>query len=99
MHVISRKRLIEFWNKFPEAEEPLDVWYHVVKKARWQSLAEARQSYSHADPYKECTIFNIGGNKFRLITKIYYEDQTVLIRFVLTHAEYDKEKWKDDCSC
>ncbi|PYV05641.1 MAG: hypothetical protein DMG10_04320 [Acidobacteria bacterium] len=41
----------------------------------------------------------IGGNKYRLITKIYYEDQTVLIRFVLTHTEYGGEKWKDDCNC
>jgi mRNA interferase HigB len=60
---------------------------------------EVRQTFPHADWYRECTIFNIGGNKYRLIAKIYYEDQTVLIRFVLTHAEYDQEKWKDDCNC
>ncbi len=99
MHIISRKRLLEFGDEFPEAKDSLDVWYRVAKKARWKNLTETRQSYPHADPYRECTLFNIGGNKYRLITKIYYEDQTILIRFVLTHAEYDKEKWKDDCSC
>jgi len=99
MHVISRKRLVEFWSKCPDAKEPLDVWYQMAKKSKWRNLAETRQSFPHADPYKECTIFNIGGNKYRMITKIYYEDRTILIRAVLTHAEYDKEKWKDDCSC
>lgn len=99
MHIISRKRLVKFWSEYPDAKEPLDVWYRMTQKARWKNLAETRQSYPHADLYKECTIFNIGGNKYRLISKIYYEDQTLLIRFVLTHPDYDREKWKDDCSC
>ena len=99
MHIISRKRLREFWQRHPDAKEPLDTWYRMTRRAAWRNLAETKRTFPHADPYKECTIFNIGGNKYRLITKIYYEDQTVLISFVLTHPEYDHEKWKDDCSC
>lgn len=99
LHIISRKRLREFWQKHSDAKEPLDAWYRMTKRATWRNLAETRQTFSHTDPYQECTIFNIGGNKYRLITKIYYEDQTVLIRFVLTHSEYDRENWKDDCNC
>ncbi|MGH9935566.1 MAG: type II toxin-antitoxin system HigB family toxin [Blastocatellia bacterium] len=47
----------------------------LTKRAAWRNLAETRQTFPHADPYQECTIFNIGGNKYRLITKIYYESK------------------------
>ena len=99
MQIISRKRLLAFGKGYADTEEPLDVWYRLVKRGRWKNLAELRTTFPHADLYEECTIFNIGGNKYRLIAKVYYEDQTVLVRFVLTHAEYDREKWKDDCDC
>jgi len=56
-----------------------------------------RIDYSHAAAVGTCTVFNIKGNAYRLITKISYRQQKVLIRFVLTHKEYDKENWKDDC--
>jgi mRNA interferase HigB len=97
VHVISRKKHREFWEVHPDAKDSLDAWYRTTKRAKWRSLAETRETFPHADPYGSCTIFNIGGNKYRLITKIYYEDQTVLLRFVLTHPEYDREKWKNDC--
>jgi len=99
LHIISRKRLREFWQQHPDAKEPLDTWYRITRRGAWKNLAETRWEFPHADPYRKCTIFNIGGNRYRLITKIYYEDQTVLIRFVLTHTEYDRERWKDDCNC
>ncbi len=53
--------------------------------------------FPNADSVGECTVFNIDGNKYRLITKINYKTKIVYIRFVLTHLEYDKDKWKDDC--
>ncbi len=99
MHIISIKRLREFWEIHPDAEVPLRTWYRITAKATWQNLAETRIDFPHADSYEECTIFNIAGNKYRLITKIYYQQQTVLIRFVLTHSEYDRERWKNDCNC
>ena len=99
MHVISKKRLREFWRAYPDAARALKSWYKVTSKATWQSIAEVKADYSHADACGECTVFNIRGNNYRLITKIYYQHQTVLVRFVLTHQEYSKGGWKDDCDC
>ena len=99
MHVISRKALLEASRKYPDAEAPLDAWYRTAKRAKWENLTQVRHLYPHADPYGTCTIFNIKGNDYRLITKIFYDDQVILIRAVLTHAEDDKEGWKDDCTC
>jgi mRNA interferase HigB len=97
LRVISRKRLLEFARKSPDAAEPLDNWYRRTKRAKWKNLAEVRADYPHADAVGACTVFNIKGNKYRLIAKIFYKDQIVLIRFILTHREYDKEECKDDC--
>jgi len=99
MRVISRKALTDFAAKHPDAAEPLDIWYQRTKKATWQNLTDVRVDYPHADLVCECTVFNIGGNKYRLIVKIKYEYQIVYIRAVLTHAEYGRERWKDDCNC
>lgn len=97
MHVISRKALVEFARMEPKAAEPLDNWYRRTRRATWRSLAEIRSDYPHADLVGSCIVFNIGGNKFRLLTKIKFQRQTVYIRFVLTHREYDKGGWKNDC--
>lgn len=76
------------------------AWYKTVLGAEWKSLLEAKATYPHAegvetDNGETLTVFNIGGNKYRLITRIRYEFQLVNVRFVLTHAEYDKDKWKE----
>jgi mRNA interferase HigB len=97
LRIFSKKRLREFWEKHPTAEEPLLFWYRVTKKAQWKNLTETRKDFPHADPVGECTVFNIGGNKYRLITRIEYARQEVYIKHVLTHAEYDGEKWKSSC--
>ena len=97
MHVISHKAIVQYAAQYPDAATQLDAWYRVARAARWQSLVEVRIVYPHADPVDTCTVFNIKGNNYRLITKIYYDDQTILIRAFLTHAEYDREGWKDDC--
>jgi mRNA interferase HigB len=98
VRIISKKRLAEFWAKHPDAEEPLLAWYNITKKANRNNLAEKRQDFRHADPVGTCTVFNIKGNDYRLITKIFYVRKRVLIRFVMTHKEYDKGAWKNDCS-
>ena len=99
MHIITKKRLKEFWQIHPEAEAPLRAWAKVAEKASWQNLAETRRDFPTADPVGDCTVFNIAGNKYRLITYLNYRKQRIYILHVLTHREYDREKWKDDCNC
>ena len=95
--MVSRKALKSFADAHKVAAEPLDNWYRRARKARWNNLAEVRLDYPHADPVGKCTVFNVGGNKFRLITKINYVGQTIYIKRVLTHREYSKGGWKNDC--
>ncbi len=99
LRIISKKALREFWQKHPDAKEALLAWYRLTEKAEWHSLADTRQTFPHADLVGVCTVFNIKGNSYRLITAIKYEWQRVYILHVLTHAEYDKERWKNDCGC
>lgn len=97
MNVISRRALLKFGSDHLDANEPLDRWYKLARKARWQNLAEVRQDYPHADLVGRCTVFNIHGNDYRLIVKIDYWGQAIYIKHVLTHREYDREKWRNDC--
>ena len=94
LHIISRKKLLEAGNKHTILKEPLDVWFRIAKKALWRSLIDTRQDFPTADLVGKLTVFNIKGNAYRLICEIYYERQVVLVRHVLTHAEYDKGDWK-----
>lgn len=95
MHVISRKKLLKFAEHHPGAKNALENWYRIVKRTRFFSLADLKQTFPSADLVDQFTIFNIGGNKIRLIALIFYRTSKVFVRHVLTHAEYDKEKWKE----
>jgi mRNA interferase HigB len=99
MRIISKRLLREFWQTTPSAEQPLLSWYETVKKADWNSFSDIRNDFRHADIFQDCVIFDIGGNKFRLITRIRYQKKKVYVRFVLSHKDYDKNIWKDDCRC
>ena len=94
MHVITRKRLNEFAEKYPEAENALADWYRLIKQNDFSNFAELRLMFPSADKVGKLTVFNIGGNKIRLIAAIHYNRRKVYIRAVLTHKEYDAEKWK-----
>ncbi len=98
MRTISKTALRGFWEKHPDAERVLRNWYKITLKADWNDLADVKKDFSHADQVGGCIVFNIGGNKYRLITKIKFRHKIVYVRFVLTHAEYSRGKWKDDCS-
>lgn len=91
MHVISRKPLREFAAKHSQAKSPLDAWFAEASRAEWASFADVRATYGSADVVGgNRVIFNIGGNKYRLVVKIAYKCGTVYVRFVGTHDEYDK---------
>ena len=96
MHVISKKKLREFWEEHARSQAPLEQWYQVAKNAEWESFDDVRQTFNTADQVDRFTVFNIGGNKYRLIAVIHFNRGKLYVRHVLTHAEYDEEKWKDE---
>lgn len=94
MRVVSRKRLKEAAQKHADLEAPLDVWYRIAKRASWNNLADVRKTWAGTDVVGRYTVLHIKGNAYRLITEINYQTGRVFIRHVLTHAEYDRGKWK-----
>jgi mRNA interferase HigB len=94
MHVITRKRLNEFAEKFPDSKSALARWYAAMKTGS-SNFAELRAVFPTADRVGKLTVFNIGGNKVRLIAAIHYNRKKIYIRAVLTHAEYDEGRWRE----
>jgi mRNA interferase HigB len=94
VRVISRRALREFADLHRDAESALDDWYRTTKRLWWNNLVEVRKTYPHADAVGAFTIFNIGGNKYRLATYINYRSGRVYIRRVMTHEEYSRGEWK-----
>lgn len=95
MHVVTRRRLLNFAAVHPNAEIPLDAWYRWAKRSTCSSFAELRAEFgSRVDQYGPLQIFDIGGNKYRLIVRMNFVTGKVFIRHVLTHSEYSRGKWK-----
>ena len=94
MHLISQRPLREFWAKYKDSEKPLRVWVKAVQSAASEYFEDVKKAFSSADQYEKFTIFDIGGNKYRLIVVIHYNTQKVYVRHILTHKEYDFWKWK-----
>lgn len=91
MRVISRKALRDCWTKHPDAEQPLRAWYDDVRRAKWRTPADIRAVYRNASfVSNKRVVFNIKGNDYRLIVAIKYAAGIVYIRFVGTHAGYDR---------
>lgn len=95
MHIITRKRLNEFAERHPEANAGLEHWYRLMKRHQFASFAELRAVFPAAGQVGKLTVFNIGGNKARLIAAIHYNRRRIYIRAILTHREYDEDKWKE----
>lgn len=95
MHIITRKRLNEFAAKFPETKNALAEWYRLMRQDDFDSIAEIREIFPSADKVGKLTVFNIAGNKVRLVAAIHYNRKKIYIRAVLTHKEYDEGKWKE----
>lgn len=90
MRVIAKKTLRTFWEAYPDSEQPLMAWYREALKATWHNPNEIKFQYASASILKNSrVVFNICGNKYRLIVEINYPRQWVFIRFIGTHDEYD----------
>jgi mRNA interferase HigB len=103
VRVISKSRLRQFWQT-PGCEGsagPLRAWYsHVSNRSvAWANWAEVKAAFASASLVGNCVVFNIGGNKYRLVTRVFYASHKVYVLKVMTHSEYDDGKWKEDCGC
>jgi mRNA interferase HigB len=94
MHVISKKALREFWQKYPNSQAALERWYKILSKHSFRNFAELRSLLPSTDRVGNLIVFNIGGNKYRLIASVHFDRGKVYVRHVQTHAEYNKGGWK-----
>jgi mRNA interferase HigB len=94
MHIIAKPALIRFWEKHPDAQSSLKAWHKIIRMNDFGSFSELKKTFASVDHVKGLTVFNIAGNKYRLIAAIHYNRRKVYIRHVLTHAEYDFGNWR-----
>ena len=92
MRLVSNKALVNFAADHREADLPLQIWRKIVESRSFSSFAELKRTFNAVDKVGDYCVFDIGGNKFRLVTAIHFNRQMVFIRHVFTHKEYDK--WK-----
>jgi mRNA interferase HigB len=96
MHLISFGKLKEASALYPDVEKVIENFYTKVENSEWKNLIEVQEDYREAEAVGNFTVFNIKGNKYRLIVGINYEKQVVYFKYFLTHSEYDKNQWKND---
>lgn len=99
MWVVSLKRLREFWADQPQAERPLRAWFTLTSSAEWENFGDLRDTFPTADLVGNCMVFNVGGNHYRLIARVFFTSHKVYVLRVMTHAEYDREDWATACRC
>ena len=94
MQIVALRTLRQFWKKHPQAETPIRVWYASVSKAEWKSPADVKRQFGTTIDFiaDNRVIFDLSGNKYRLIVHVSYTYKRVLVKFVGTHAEYDRIK-------
>lgn len=92
MQVIALSTLKNFWSKHPPSQRPLRAWYTIADKSEWHSPGDIKRQFGNGVDFvgDNRVIFDIGGNKYRLVVHVSYEYRRVLIKFVGTHGEYDR---------
>lgn len=91
MRIISRPRLIEFWGKYPDAKTPLRVWFKKIEQSKWKGINDLKNDFPTADYVgNNRVVFDIKGNRYCIIVLVFFTGQKMYIRFIGTHAEYDK---------
>ncbi|MBE9211772.1 MAG: type II toxin-antitoxin system HigB family toxin [Rivularia sp. (in: cyanobacteria)] len=97
MRIISETRLKEAYEKYSDAEASIKTWKKIAKSQTWNNFNDIKENSPFSpDKVKNFVVFNIGGNNYRLIVYVDYQKGIIFIRDFLTHAEYDKDKWKND---
>ena len=99
MWVVSLKRLRDFWAIHPRANVGLRAWFDQTQAAEWRNFGQLRATFPSADVVGTCTVSDIGGNHFRLITRVLYATHKVYVLRVMTHNEHDREDWTSQCGC
>ena len=91
MRIIARRTLREFWERHPRAEQPLRAWFAEASKATWLQPQDIKDAYRHASFVDDNrVVFNIAGNRYRLVVHVNYDFGILYIKFIGTHAEYDR---------
>jgi mRNA interferase HigB len=103
VRVISKRRLRQFWEvrkgDSAVAQRDLSAWHKLAKNAAWEHFAALRQTFGSADQVGNCVVFDVGNNRFRLIGRVNYAQGIVYVLRVMDHAEYDRQRWVEDCGC
>lgn len=94
MHIITQKRIWEAKEQFPDAASALNGWFRVMNKNQFNSFSDLKKSFKSVDKVGCLYVFDVGGNKLRLIASIHFNKKRVYIRYILNHSDYDKGFWK-----
>ncbi len=90
MNIVSHKTLRDFYQKHPAARSSVEAWYRVARRSRWASPQDVKRDFNSVDFVADSrAIFNIGGNNYRLVVRISYQRQSMMVKFIGTHKEYD----------
>lgn len=94
MRIISKKPLRDFWQRHPEAKPALEEWFRKAVRVEAASFPALRGAFGTADYVDGYTIFDVGGNRYRIAAAVHYDKQRIYVRDVMTHAEYDRNAWR-----
>lgn len=94
MHIISHKKIVEAKQSYSHCESALDGWYRLMKANIFANFSAMKQVFGSVDKVGDLYVFDVGGNKLRLIVAVHFNVQKVFIREILDHSAYDQERWK-----
>ena len=94
MHIISHAKIVAAQAAWPDCSGALEQWYRLTKRAVWRNFAEVKSCFPATDKVGDKYVFDVGGNKLRLIVAIHFNTGRVFVRAVLSHKQYDKGDWK-----
>ena len=94
MHVITHSRIVEAQTRYPECRSALDYWYRMMKRGRYTHFSELKTTFGSVDKVGPFYVFDVGGNKLRLVAAVHFNTGKVFIRHVLSHSDYDRGQWK-----